>query len=57
MKKIIPILVIVCSIFCYVANAQNERYELGKRTRALEVELEKPTSPEIRKKAMNEVNK
>lgn len=57
MKKIIPVLVIVCSIFCYVANAQNERYELGKRTRALEVELEKPTSPEIRKKAMSEVNK
>jgi predicted peptidase len=37
--------------------AQNERYELGKRTRALEIELEKQTTPELRKKAMSEINK
>lgn len=51
-KAFIVILILSFSVF-----AQNERYELGKRTRALEVELEKPTTPELRKKAMSEVNK
>jgi predicted peptidase len=49
--------IIFLLLFTFSVFAQNERYELGKRTRALEVELEKPTTPEIRKKAMGEAIK
>lgn len=55
MKKISYIFLIL--VFTVSVFGQNERYELGKRTRALEVELEKSTTPELRKKAMTEINK
>lgn len=56
MKKIIFAITLTC-FFCLFSDAQTERYELGKRTRALEVELEKPTTSEFRKKAMGEIAK
>lgn len=54
-KNVIALLIALFS--CAIVNAQPERYELGKRTRALEIELEKPTTPEVRKNAMAEITK
>lgn len=50
-------LIILLLLFILSASGQIQRYELGKRMKLLEIELEKNNNPDLRKVALEQINK
>lgn len=50
-------LIILFLLFVSGASGQIQRYELGKRMKLLEIELEKNNNPDLRKAALDQINK